>query len=162
MSTAVATFTSCAAPSAPCCPCGRGSSGFASSAGFLPRAFASAATSSGSAFGFAVLRAGRSISGFGLIGAVSDTRFEQQALLAIRLLADGDADDATLLQLAEEDFLGERLLDVFLDDARERACTHLLVVTLSASQAMASGARSKVTLRSASCDSSCMTNFCTT
>ena len=68
-------------------------------------------------------------SGFSLRCAFSSgIDFELQAGLAVRLLLDRDLDDAALLQLAEQHLLGERLLDLLLDQPAERARAHALVI----------------------------------
>src|SRR5690606_22065802 len=55
---------------------------------------------------------------------------EEKALRAVLLRLDRDAHDAALPELAEQDLVGEPLLDVLLDDAREWTRAHLLVVAL--------------------------------
>ncbi len=42
---------------------------------------------------------------------------------------DVDLDDAAILQLAEQEFVRHRLLDVLVDRARERTCAEALVVS---------------------------------
>src|SRR5436853_454744 len=54
---------------------------------------------------------------------------EAELLFAGLVLLDDHADVAAALQLAEQHFIGERLLDVFLDHAGHRPRTHLLVIT---------------------------------
>ena len=47
-----------------------------------------------------------------------------------RVILQQDADGAALGKLAEQHFLGQRLLDLLLNDTRQRPRTHLLVITL--------------------------------
>ncbi len=79
------------------------------------------------------------------------------------LPVDDDLHRAAVLELAEQQLVGERLLDVLLDDARQRPGAELLVVALLGEPLrVASSDSSIVTPRSASCASSWKMNFSTT
>jgi hypothetical protein len=65
-------------------------------------------------------------------------------------------------QLAEQDVVGQRLLDVLLDDPGQGAGAVELVEAVLGQPVGGVVAGSMVTFRSASWASSCMTNFCTT
>src|SRR5262249_6711068 len=55
----------------------------------------------------------------------------EAALRGARLVLDrDDAHVAAALELAEQDFVGERLLDVLLDQTRHRPRAHLLVIAV--------------------------------
>src|SRR5262249_22567687 len=56
--------------------------------------------------------------------------FEAELLDARFVLDRDDAHVAAALELAEQDFVGERLLDVLLDEARHRPRPHLLVIAV--------------------------------
>ena len=60
--------------------------------------------------------------------SASDSSFRPVSPLFLGL--DGDAHRAALLQLAEQHLVGQRLLDVLLDDAAERPRAHALVIAL--------------------------------
>src|SRR5579872_3331060 len=76
----------------------------------------------------------RSLAGAGQLlrfrrdGSVDE--FETDLVLVRIVLNQHDAHVAATLQLAEQDLVGERLLDVLLDHARHRPRTHLLVVAV--------------------------------
>ena len=72
-----------------------------------------------------------------------------------------DDDGAAVLELAEQDFVGQRIAHLGLDHPRERARAVDRVVALAASHSRAAGSSVIATRRSASCDSSCRMNFST-
>src|SRR6185295_855829 len=84
----------------------------------------------GGAFGLLVLVVVILVAGVpGLVLGVGGEVLEGE-LLVVALAGHGHLDGAPVLQLAEQQLVGQRLLDVLLDDAGERPGAELLVVAL--------------------------------